>query len=56
MDFIRRIITPRGDQDWKIQFLQHVLSGGVATLAHYLVMWCALSLQARPVLRSEEVV
>jgi putative flippase GtrA len=50
MDFIRRVFTPRGDRDWKVQFLQHVLSGGVATFAHYLVMWCALSVQAWPIL------
>jgi len=32
-----------------VQFFQHVLSGGVATAAHYLFMWCALALQLWPV-------
>jgi len=36
--------------DWKIQFLQHLLTGAVATAAHYIVMWVALSVQLLPAL------
>jgi len=36
--------------DWRIQFLQHLLTGAVATTAHYIVMWMALSVQLLPAL------
>jgi len=47
---IKIIVTPRGENSWKIQFVQHLFSGAIATVAHYVVMWVALSLQLWPVL------
>ena len=37
-------------KDWRIQFFQHLLTGAVATAAHYIVMWLALSVQLLPTL------
>jgi len=34
--------------NWKIQFLQHLLTGAIATAAHYIVMWVALSVELFP--------
>ena len=48
--FFRRIITPRSSSDWKVQFIQHLMTGVVATAAHYVVMWFALSAQLWPAL------
>ena len=48
--FIRQIVTPRGDNGWKIQFIQHLVTGALATAAHYVVMWFALSFQLAPAL------
>lgn len=45
---IRQIVTPRGDNGWKIQFIQHLITGAIATAAHYLVMWIALNAQLLP--------
>ncbi len=47
---LRQIVTPRGDNSWKIQFIQHVVTGAIATAAHYSVMWVALELSLVPVL------
>ncbi len=46
----RLIISPRSGGSWKIQFFQHLMTGAVATAAHYLVMWFALGLQLWPAL------
>lgn len=48
--FFRRLVTSGGSKDWQIQFLQHLLTGGVATAAHYFVMWLALSVHLLPAL------
>ena len=48
--FIRQIVTPRGDHGWKVQFVQHLVTGALATAAHYGVMWGALKLALIPVL------
>ena len=47
---VRSVVTPRSSSDWKIQLLQHLVTGAIATIAHYLVMWFALHLQLWPVL------
>lgn len=47
---LRQVITPRGSNGWKIQFVQHLLTGAIATAAHYTVMWFALNLQFMPAL------
>ncbi len=46
----RRTITLDGRSNWQIQFFQHLMTGGVATAAHYIVMWFALSAQLWPAL------
>ena len=48
--FFRQLVTPGGNSSWKVQFFQHLITGVIATAAHYVVMWFALSLQAWPVL------
>ena len=50
VSFFKRAITPGGSDDWQVQFLQHLATGAVATAAHYIVMWFALSLQMWPAL------
>ena len=45
-----RSLFPRASKDWRIQFFQHVLTGGLATAAHYAIMWIALALSFIPVL------
>ncbi len=49
-EFLKQVITPGGSSSWKVQFFQHLVTGMVATAAHYIVMWFALNLQLRPVL------
>jgi len=46
----RQVITSRSDAGWKIQFIQHLVTGVMAMAAHYAVMWVALSFQVLPVL------
>ena len=48
--FFRQVLTPGGSSSWKVQFLQHVITGVIATAAHYVVMWFALHLELWPVL------
>ena len=48
--FVRQVVTPGGSSSWKVQFFQHLITGVIATAAHYVVMWFALSLQSLPVL------
>ena len=48
--FLKQVITPGGSGSWKVQFFQHLITGVVATAAHYIVMWFALNLQLWPVL------
>ena len=48
--FLRRVITPGGSDNWQVQFFQHLVTGAIATAAHYIVMWFALSLQLWPAL------
>ena len=45
-----RALFSRASKDWRIQFFQHVLTGGIATAAHYVIMWIALVLSSIPVL------
>lgn len=47
--FLQRIIKPGGSDHWQIQFIQHLLTGAIATAAHYVVMWFMLSLQLWPI-------
>jgi putative flippase GtrA len=47
--FLKQVITPGGSGSWKVQFFQHLVTGVVATAAHYIVMWFALNLQLWPV-------
>lgn len=49
-DFVKRVLTPRSSERWHIQFSQHLLTGAMATVAHYVVMWLALSIQLHPAL------
>ncbi len=44
-----RFFKRRSANDWKVQFFQHLVTGAVATAAHYIVMWLALSFQLFPV-------
>jgi putative flippase GtrA len=46
----KRVFTPGGGTVWQIQFLQHVVTGAVATAAHYVVMWLCLSAYLLPAL------
>jgi len=46
--FLKRVLTPRSSRHWHIQFTQHLLTGAIATAAHYVVMWLALSAQLSP--------
>jgi putative flippase GtrA len=48
--FLKKVVTPGGSSSWKVQFFQHIVSGVIATAAHYIVMWFALTLQLWPVL------
>lgn len=48
--FVRQVVTPRGDHGWKVQFVQHLVTGAIATAAHYGVMWAAMELALIPVL------
>lgn len=48
--FFRQVVTPGGSSSWKVQFFQHLITGVIATAAHYVVMWFALRLQLWPVL------
>ena len=48
--FFRSTVTPGGSNDWQVQYFQHLMTGGVATAAHYIVMWFALSAQLWPAL------
>jgi len=49
-EFLKQVITPGGGSSWKVQFFQHLVTGVIATAAHYVVMWFALTLQLWPVL------
>ena len=48
--FFRQVVTPGGSDSWKVQFFQYLITGVIATAAHYVVMWFALSLQLWPIL------
>ena len=48
--FSRRVITPGGGDSWQVQFIQHLVTGAMATTAHYIVMWFALTFQMWPIL------
>ena len=39
---VRQLIKGSADNHWSVQFFQHLVTGGIATAAHYLVMWLAL--------------
>ncbi len=47
---LRGIITSRSGAGWKIEFLQHLITGVGAMVAHYFVMWLALAAGFVPVL------
>lgn len=47
---VRGVMTSRGNSGWVIQFIQHLGTGAIAMVAHYAVMWMALSFQLLPVL------
>ncbi len=47
---LRRVVARRASDDWQVQFFQHLVTGAVATAAHYTVMWLALSAQLLPAL------
>jgi len=42
--FFRDVVTSRGNKGWRVQFFQHLVTGAIATAAHYIVMWLALRL------------
>ena len=48
--FYRLVGSSGADKDWRIQFLQHLLTGAIATAAHYFVMWLVLTVGERPIL------
>lgn len=47
---IKGVMTSRSNSGWVIQFIQHLGTGAIAMVAHYAVMWLALSFQLLPVL------
>jgi len=47
---LTRFFRRRAGNGWQIQFFQHLITGAVATAAHYIVMWLALSIQLLPAL------
>lgn len=49
VQFLRQVFTPGGSSSWQVQFFQHLVTGVIATAAHYVVMWFALNLQMWPV-------
>ena len=48
--WVTRLITQGGSKDWRTEFFQHLITGAIATAAHYVVMWAALSIQLVPAL------
>lgn len=50
VQFLRQVVTPGGSSSWQVQFFQHLVTGVIATAAHYVVMWFALNLQLWPVM------
>ena len=47
---VKGVMTSRSGEGWIIQFIQHLGTGAIAMIAHYAVMWLALSFQLVPVL------
>ena len=45
-----REVLAGSSKDWRIQFIQHLITGGIATAAHYIVMWLALAIHLLPAL------
>lgn len=44
----RDVATSGGNKGWRVQFFQHLVTGVIATAAHYIVMWFALSAELWP--------
>ncbi len=45
---LRDLAVSGGNKDWKVQFFQHLITGIVATAAHYIVMWLILMVEIPP--------
>lgn len=50
IQFLEQKLFSGPNKDWRIQFVQHLLTGVLATAAHFIVMWVALSVQLLPAL------
>ena len=46
--FLRDVVTSSGNTSWRVQFFQHLVTGIIATAAHYTVMWFILSVEILP--------
>ena len=45
---LRDLAVSGGDKGWKVQFFQHLVTGIIATAAHYIVMWLILLAEISP--------
>ena len=48
MQFLRDLAVSGGNKGWKVQFFQHLITGIIATAAHYMVMWLILLVDIPP--------
>ncbi len=48
----KRLSSGQQDNNWQVQFFQHLVTGLIATAAHYLVMFVALTADIKPLLAS----
>ena len=48
MQILRELAVSGGNKGWKVQFFQHLITGIIATAAHYMVMWLILLVEIPP--------
>jgi putative flippase GtrA len=48
VQILRDLAVSGGHKGWKVQFFQHLITGIIATAAHYVVMWLILLVEISP--------